>query len=218
MTVPANMNAVLPASATQVSASNVSPANKNAVPMPHIVVAHPHSVDRLTGSGGLPELHVVQSSETGTQKAVPASISRVEGPTVYLSVTPKFFGTTRFQVSAAYRDGGVASKDFTANVNLPSGPPAQFHADTFQVTAIRLDLDNLSLRLQPWAIYANIPGRVYLDARYVSYSIAPGVGPPVVSLDPNGVVHGLRHGTTAIIGRFGSLTDQVRVNVEAEQR
>lgn len=232
-----NKNAGLPASITPVSASKTAPANGNAVPMPHIVVAHPHFVDRLTlrvpaglelgtpfelavttGSGGLPELQVAQTSETGSSKAVPAAISRVEGQTVYLSVPPKFFGTTRFQVSAAHRDGGVASKEVATNVNLPSRPPAQFHADTFQVTAIRLDLDNPSLRLQPWAIYANIPGRVYLDARYVSYSIAPSVGPPVVSLDPNGVVHGLRKGTATIIGRFGSLTGQVRVNVEAEQR
>ena len=227
----------IPACITAVSASKTASANKNAVPMPHIATAHPHSVDRLTlsvpaglelgtpfdlavntGSGGLPELHVVQSSETGTQKEVPAAISRVEGQTVYLSVTPEFFGATRFQVSAAYRDGGVAFKEVAANVNLPSRPPAQFHADTFAVTAIRFDLDNPSLRLQPWAIYANIPERVYLDARYVSYSIASGVGPPVVSLDPNGVVHGLRTGTATIIGRFGSLTDQVQVNVEAEQR
>lgn len=226
-----------PASAPQVSASKVSSANKNAVPMPHIAIAHPSYVDRLTlrmpaglelgtpfdlavntGSDDLPELHVVQSSETGTQEALPAAISRVEGQTVYLSVTPQFFGTTRFQVSAAYRDGGVAVKDFTTNVNLPSRPPAQFHADTFAVTAIRFDLDNPSLRLQPWAIYPNIPGQVNLDTRYVSYSIAPGVGPPVVSLDPNGVVHGLRTGTATFIARFGSLTDQVRVNVEAEQR
>lgn len=168
--------AALPASFKPVSASMTAPANKNAVPMPHIVVAHPHYVDRLTlrvpaglelgtpfdlavntGSADLPELQVVQSSETGTQKEVPAAISRVERQTVYLSVTPEFFGTTRFQVSAAYRDGGVAVKEVAANINLPSRPPAQFHADTFPVTAIRFELNNPSLRLQPWAIYADIP-------------------------------------------------------------
>ncbi|MFZ3328808.1 MAG: hypothetical protein WA231_24365 [Methylocella sp.] len=229
--------APLPASSTPVGAAKTAAATKAAVQMPHIAIAHPHYVDRLTlgvpaglelgtpfdlaantGSADLPELHVVQSSETGTQKEVSAAISRVEGQTVYLSVTPEFFGTTRFQVSAAYRDGGVAVKEVAANINLPSRPPAQFHADTFPVTTIRFDLDNPSLRLQPWAIYANIPERVYLDTRYVLYSIAPGVGPPVVSLAPNGVVHGLRTGTATIIARFGSLTDQVRVNVEAEQR
>ncbi len=226
----------IPACITAVSASKTASANKNAVPMPHIVVAHPHYVDRLTlsvpaglelgtpfdlavntGSADLPEFHVVQSSETGTQKEVPTFISRVEGQTVYLSVTLTFYGATRFQVSAAYRDGGVAFKEVAANINLPSRPPAQFHADTFAVTAIRFDLDNPSLRLQPWAIYANIPEQVYLDTRYVSYSIAPGMGPPVVSLAPNGVVHGLRTGTATIIARFGSVTDQLRVNVEAEQ-
>ncbi|MGH6843069.1 MAG: hypothetical protein ACREDV_13465, partial [Methylocella sp.] len=74
-----------------------------------------------------------------------------------------------------------------------------------------------SVRLQPWAIYSNIPGQVNLDTRYVSYSIAPAAGPPVVRLDPNGVVHGLRPGTATIIARFGAVTDQVRVEVEAKQ-
>jgi hypothetical protein len=104
---------------------------------------------------------------------------------------------------------------FTTNVNLPSQPPAQFHADTFEVAGIQLGLNNPSFRLQPWAIYANIPERVYLDGRYVSYSIAPAAGQPIVSLD--GItVHGLRPGTATIIGKFGSVTDQVRVTVTAD--
>jgi hypothetical protein len=210
--------------------------------MPHIVVDNPHYVDRLalsmptglelgtpfdlavnTGSGDLPEIHVVQTdknfSRTGSSREVPAAISRVEGPTVYLSVTPEFFGNTEFQVAAAYRDGGVAFKDFTTTVNLPSQPPTQFHADEFSDSGIRIDLDdNSSVRLQPWAIYPKIPGQVHLDTRYVSYSIAPAAGPPIVRLDPNGVVHGLRPGTATIIARFGALSDHVQVEVEAEQR
>ncbi|PZR81138.1 MAG: hypothetical protein DLM68_18355 [Hyphomicrobiales bacterium] len=241
-TSPANKNASVPASVTQVSASKTASAPKNAVPMPTIVVAHPHSVNRLalsaptglelgtpfdlavnTGSDDLPEIHVVQTdknfSRTGSSREVPVAISHVDGHTVHLSVTPEFFGNTEFQVAAAYRDGGVAFKDFTTTVNLPSQPPTQFHADEFSDTGIRIVLDdNSSVRLHPWAIYANVPGHVYLDTRYVSYSIAPAAGPPAVSLAPNGVIHGLRPGTATIIGRLGSFTDQVRVEVEAEQQ
>lgn len=101
---------------------------------------------------------------------------------------------------------------------MPSRPPKEFHADALPAAGIRLDIDNPSIRLEPWAIYANIPGRVYLDSRYVSYSIAPSAGLPAVRLDPNGVVYGLREGTATIIGRFGSLTDEVRVNVVAEEQ
>lgn len=89
--------------------------------MPHVVIKNPRFVDRLslrppgalelgtpfelavnTGSGGLPELRVVQSSETGPRKALQVAIARVEGQTVYLNVTPKFYGNTRFRVTAAY--------------------------------------------------------------------------------------------------------------------
>jgi hypothetical protein len=115
-------------------------------------------------------------------------------------------------------NASAVNKNAVLLASLPSRPPPQFHADTFPVTAIPLDRDNPTLRLQPWAIYANVAGRVYLDTSDVSYSIAPSVGPPVVSLDLNGVVHGLRTGTATIIARFGSLTDQVRVSVETEQQ
>ncbi|MGH6841530.1 MAG: esterase/lipase family protein, partial [Methylocella sp.] len=147
-TVPPNNNAGLAASVTPVSASKAPPANKNVVPMPHIVTKHPHFVDRLalsaptvlelgtrfdlvvnTGSDDLPEIHVVQTDKnfgrTGSSREMPVVMSRVVGRTVSLSVTPEFFGNTTFQVVAAYRDGGVASKDFTTTVNLPSRPPSQ---------------------------------------------------------------------------------------------
>jgi hypothetical protein len=172
-----------------------------------------------TGSNDLPEIRVVQRDmnfgRVGSSNAVPVSIARVEGPTVYLSVTPEFFGDTEFQVVAAYRDGGVAFKDFTTTVNLPSVPPTEFHADALPFAGIRLDSDNPSIHLQPWAVYADMPGQVNLDARYIAYTVAPAAGLPIVRLDPNGVVHGLRPGTATIIGRFGALTDQVEVTVTA---
>jgi hypothetical protein len=128
----------LPACYTPVRASETVPANKNAVPMPHIVVAHPRTVDRLTlppipsglalgtpfelgvntGSGDLPEIQVTQSDETSKHKSLTATISRVAGRTVYLSVTPELFGGTKLQVSANYRDGGIASKKGRRHRNL----------------------------------------------------------------------------------------------------
>jgi len=205
--------------------------------MPHIIISQPHDADgRLTlhvptglelgapfdlavnvGSDDLPELKVVQSSEGGTQRVLPVVISNAEGQTVHLDVTPTFFGNTRFQVSAAYPDGGIAIKEFTATVDLPSEPPAEFHADSLPVAGTQLDRDNPSFILRPWAVYPEVSGRLHLDTRYVSYSIAPAAGPPVVRLDPqHGIVYGLRPGTATIIGRFGQLTDQVRVTVKAD--
>jgi hypothetical protein len=135
--------------------------------MPQIVVDHPKYVERLTlsiptrlelgtpfdlavntGSSDLPQLEVGQSSETGKQVALPVTILRREGQIVHLGVMPTFFGKTQFQVSAAYRDGGIAFRDFTATVNLPSIPPTEFHADALPFAGTRLDL-NIPIRLQP---------------------------------------------------------------------
>jgi hypothetical protein len=161
---------------------------------------------------------------------LPTTISRVDGNIVYLNVVPQFYGETRFQVIASYPDGGVASKDVTMAVNLPSEPPSEFHASV-PISVVQLDYDNPSIRLAPWAVYANtlelydsvpgldekVPRRVYLDAGYISYSIAPVADTPVVRLDPvNGIVYGLRPGTVTIIGQFGALIDKVLVTVSAD--
>ena len=81
---------------------------------------------------------------------------------------------------------------------------------------VRLSNPDTAIRLRPWALYDKISGRVDLDARYVSYQVAPSPGASVVKLDSNGVVHGLRTGKATIIGHFGAATDQVQVTVEAK--
>jgi hypothetical protein len=226
----------LPASIAQVSASQTAPTNKNAVPMPRIVADNPHSVDRLTlrapaglelgmpfeltvntGSGDLPEIQVVQSDETGKQESVPAAISRVKGQTAYLNVTPRLLGKTKFEVTAAYRDGGVATKEVAANVGLPSCQQVkEFHAHRAPVAGIRLDLVNPRIRLQPWVINPDFTGRVYLDMRSVSYRVAPSAGAPVVKLYPKGILRGLQKGTATVIGQCGLRSNKVLVEVGKE--
>jgi hypothetical protein len=226
------------------------PAVREPVAAPQIASANAHYVDRLVvkaaaglielgmpfdlavdvGGDGLPELQVIQRSEKSGPTTLPTTISRVDGNIVYLNVVPQFYGETRFQVIASYPDGGVASKDVTMAVNLPSEPPSEFHASV-PISVVQLDYDNPSIRLAPWAVYANtlelydsvpgldekVPRRVYLDAGYISYSIAPVADTPVVRLDPvNGIVYGLRPGTVTIIGQFGALIDKVLVTVSAD--
>lgn len=137
---------------------------------------------------------------------------------MYLNVTPRLVGKTVFQVTAAYRDGGVASKKSTASISLPCEKVKEFHAHRAPVTGIRLDLINRRIRLQPWVINPDFTGRAYLDTSSVSYSIVPSAGAPAVSLEPNGILRGLRKGTATIIGQCGLRSDNVLVEVGEEQR
>lgn len=230
-----------PGNCPKVIASPTTDGNKDSAPMPRATAGHPYAADRMTlrapprlelgkpfdlvvntGSGGLPEFHAVQVSETGTQREVPVAISHVTGQTVYLRLTPALYGPAQFQVTAAFADGGVDTKEIMANVSLPAEPPLTFHSDELAFAGIPLDIAaNPALRLQPWATWLNIPGRVYLDTQAVSYSIAPSGGPPAIRPDPNGIVYGLREGTATIIGRLtarpSTFPSRVRVNVVAEK-
>jgi hypothetical protein len=182
------------------------------------------------GGNSLPEFQVMQRGEMGEPMVVPATISTIDGQVVHLNVTPFFYGETGFRVVARYPNGVVASKDIIKSVNLPSEPPTELHA-SFPIAVINLNYENPSIRLGLWATYAdiptlynavpglgtNVPRRVYLDAQYVSYSVAPAGGPPVVDLDAvNGIVYGLRPGTATIVGQYGAVTDQMLVIVKAE--
>ncbi len=101
---------------------------------------------------------------------------------------------------------------------VPLGRRLNFHAHRSAVTGVRLDLANPSLRLHPWADGSTIPGPMTLDSRFVSYSVVPVSGPPVVSLDAKtGILTGLRPGTATITGQCGSQTDTLTVKVGSEQ-
>jgi hypothetical protein len=101
----------------------------------------------------------------------------------------------------------------------------EFHAHRSPVTGVRLDLANPSLRLHPWADARTIPGHaptfpgpLTLGSSFVSYSVAPAVGLPVVSLDKKtGILTGLQPGTATVTGQCGSQTDTITVQVGSEQ-
>jgi hypothetical protein len=219
--------------------SEAALGNNYAAPIRRIAINNPRVVDRLAlrvpkglelgkpfdltvniGSGGVPELHVVQSSETNTHRELTVSITRIEGQTVHLSVMPELFGATRLQVTGTYPDGGVATKEVTANVDYPSGPLAEFHADELAFAGIPLNPNKpLTLRLQPWAKWVSTgPRRVYLDTADVLYTIAPALGQPVIKLYPNGIIHALQKGTEAVTATFRSVQSQVRVRVVDPQQ
>jgi pimeloyl-ACP methyl ester carboxylesterase len=235
-----------PACSTEAASSKITTSNKSITSFSHIATTHPHTVNRLTlgkptgslelgrpfelvvntGTGGRPELHVVQSSQTGTQKEVPVSISQVERQTVHLNVTPQLHGNSRFQMTAAYPDGGVATKAVTATVDYPEGPPVEFHADELAFAGIPLplpkkpdDSGNPTLRLQPWAKWDSTGPRVYLNTSDVSYAIDPPSGSSVINLSPtNGIIRGLTVGTATVKAQFRSVPSQVQVNVVDKQQ
>jgi len=218
------------AAASQIVSSNPYYVERLAiagVPSP-VELGIPFDLPVDIGGNGFPELQIFQHSEKGGPTALPGRVSRAGARNVLINVTPLFYGDSRFRVAATYPDGGVAFKEVAATVNLPSDAPSEFHA-SFPISVVKLESDNPSTRLSPWAVYANIPGlyqdvsgldkkvarQIQLDAGYVSYSIAAAAEPAVVRLDPaNGIVYGLRPGTATIIGRFGQFVDKVLVVVK----
>jgi hypothetical protein len=183
--------ATAPASGNVASTSHYVDRLAVEAPVNSVELGFPFDLPVDIGSNGIPELQVVGRGEKSGPAPLPATISGIDGRNVHLNVTPLFYGEARFQVVATYPDGGISFKEFTGTVNLPFELPSEFHA-SLPISEINLNYDNPSTRLAPWAIYASIPGlydsvagldakvprRIYLDARYVSYSIAPAADPP----------------------------------------
>lgn len=140
------------------------------------------------------------------------AIIRQAGDTSFVRVTPQRIGPMTFTAAAAFSDGGVAVKHFTANVLPPVAKPTAFTGGHGPVV-ITLDADEPTAMLQPEATYAGM-GTLRLAPKAVTATVAQSTGTPVIRLR-DGVIHALRPGEATIDARYGGLSDRVQVIVKA---
>jgi len=141
-----------------------------------------------------------------------ATITRQAGGTSVIRVTPQRIGRMTFTVAAAFTDGGVAVKHFTADVLPPVAKPIAFTGSHGPVV-ITLDAAEPVAILQPEATYPGME-TLRLAPKAVTATVAQSTAAPVISLR-NGVIRALRPGEATIAARYGGLSDRVRVIVKA---
>jgi hypothetical protein len=61
-------------------------------------------------------------------------------------------------------------------------------------------------------------GRLYLNARFVTYRLVAGQGKPVIALQPSGLMRGLAPGEALVDAHYGASVNRLRVIVRAKQQ
>jgi triacylglycerol esterase/lipase EstA (alpha/beta hydrolase family) len=174
---------------------------------------------RLLTPDSVSRLAVYQQGETGRTQLEEVAITRVENRTAYARITPLLLGPVTLGIRAEFGDGAVSVQTTSLYVAPPKFPPAlSFKANDLPVLVLTLDGVTREAMPHPLAIYAAPVGRVYLNSRFVTYSLLHPRGTRAIALQPNGSMRALAPGEAMVEAHFGSSVDRLRVIVRATQQ
>ncbi|HXE08211.1 MAG TPA: hypothetical protein VN612_09955 [Acidobacteriaceae bacterium] len=180
---------------------------------PHVI-----GISELQGQGDHNYSNISSGSAVGSGEA---KIVADTGLTKTLEIIPLGVGKLKLAFIVLFADGGIAQKAYTLDVAPGSkGLKSFFLNNGSHALAIVLE-DNPQGRqtwLSPQVSYRQLEYPIYLeDSSHISFTVLQSVEKPVIAVDPNGLVHGLRPGRATLVGDFGGAKDQVIVTVSTKE-
>jgi hypothetical protein len=153
---------------------------------------------------------------TGTARIVSDT-----GLTKTMEVIPLGVGKLRLGIMAVFADGGIARKECMLDV-VPSSKGLKNFFLNQGSHALPIVLEDKPQDRQRWlspeVAYRQLEYPIYLeDSSKIKFTVQQPTGGPVILLDSNGMVHGLRPGKATIIGDFDGVRDQLVVTVYTKE-
>jgi hypothetical protein len=174
------------------------------------------AVDQTGASGSL--RNVSDAVPVGCGRA---KILSQDAGSATVEVTPLALGSITLRVSVLFADGGLAARDFHLNVVPSAQGLAQFDLNKgFKVLALVLDdrEQDRQAYLSPVVQYRRLRDPIYLDGSgELHLTVDQAEDDPVIEVDPNGLVHGLRPGTAIISGDLDGVRDSIAVTVYSQE-
>jgi hypothetical protein len=150
-----------------------------------------------------------------------AKIVGGSGTTRTIEFTPWQVGNLDLFVCISYADGGVAVQPRSLHVSPTAKGLTRFSLnDGFSVMPIVLGAEEMKSKgwLFPEATYSTLKYPVRLhDSSEIRLTVQQSVTEPVVRVDSNGQIYGLRPGKAVVTGSFGGLTSRVTVMVYSKE-
>ena len=137
---------------------------------------------------------------------------------VYAEITPKLLGPVTLGIRADFSDGATSVRTLDFDVVPPKSPPLSFAANDLPELVLTLNGVTRVAMPHPAAVYPAPVGRVYLDARFVTYRLVPGKGKPVIAVQPSGLMQALAPGEALVDAHYGTSVNRLRVIVRAKQQ
>jgi pimeloyl-ACP methyl ester carboxylesterase len=149
-----------------------------------------------------------------------ARVARDSENTKTIELTPLQLGALDVSVVAVYGDNSTGEQSVRLNV-VPSATGLKrfdldqgFHAITLKLNG---DVNDGQHWLVPKLAYSGVKFPIRLqDSSQIKFSILQDANVPAISLDSNGLIHGLHPGIAIIKGDFAGMKDELKVEVEVE--
>jgi len=140
-----------------------------------------------------------------------------QGLTKTIEVVPLQVGTVQLSVLVSFSDGRISMKTIQLDVVPGYTGIKVFHLDQ-GFSTIPLELTDQPEARQHWLLpevkYGDLDYPIRLkDSTSVTMVVGQPEDNPVIQLDSDGMVHGLRSGKARITGSFAGLEDTVEVYV-----
>ncbi len=143
------------------------------------------------------------------------------GPTKTMEVIPLGVGKLTFGIMVFFADGGIAQKNYTLEVAPSSKGLKDFflnHGSHALAIVLEDKPEDRQRWLSPEVAYRQLEYPIYLEnSSQIKFTVQQAADKPVILLDPNGLVHGLRPGKATIIGDFDGVKDEVVVTVYTKE-
>jgi pimeloyl-ACP methyl ester carboxylesterase len=137
-----------------------------------------------------------------------------------VAMVPLQVGLVEVTLNVVYQDGTSAKQSFPVNVSMPDGGLTKFTINSGMTTlAIVLNKDHYGapVWLHPEVYSDQMKYPISLvGSNKVNFTVDQDLEDPIVSVDPNGLVHGVRAGQAVIVGHFGRLVNSITVTVYPE--
>jgi hypothetical protein len=197
-----------------------------------VPLGSPVDIDVKFAPGQIADMHVAQFKPHGkvrggidwSQDAF--KIVREEGQTKTIEVVPMQLGSINLEIGAAYADNALAQQTIKLNVVPSSKGLKKFCLDRwsnakgwgFAALVLGDEEKDRQLWLQPVLTYKDVKFPILLDdSTQIKLSVEQDEDDPVLRVDPNGLVHGLREGRAVIVGDFDGAIDRVQVTVYSKE-
>lgn len=138
-----------------------------------------------------------------------------------MEVIPLGVGKLTFGIMVFFADGGIAQKSYTLEVAPSSKGLKNFflnHGSRGLAIVLEDKPEDRQSWLSPEVSYRQLEYPIYLeDSSQIKFTVQQAADKPVILLDPNGMVHGLRPGKATIIGDFDGVKDELVVTVYTKE-
>ena len=167
------------------------------------------------------ELHIVQKGRSGygyEQGSGPAKVVRDEGTTKVIEITPLDLGPIDVNLGGMYEDGAVIDQTLHLNV-VPSAKKLKSFmfrdgSPIPMMLVLKSREDYGRAWLMPMYVFDGVKYPVYgFDASYVPITVEQPADNPVIRVDKNGLVQGLRPGKAVIVADIDGFKARASVTV-----